>query len=75
MRKIIIYLISVLFFFQTSFLAYNSDPGKLIDELVNETINKLSDKNLNKDEKVKFIEKVALENVDIDALGLYTLGE
>ena len=75
MRKIIIYLISVLFFFQTSLLAYNSDPGKLIDELVNETINKLSDKNLNKDEKVKFIEKVALENVDIKALGLYTLGE
>ena len=75
MRKIIIYLISVLFFFQTSLLAYNSDPGKLIDELVNETINKLSDKNLNKDEKVKFIEKVALENVDINALGLYTLGE
>ena len=75
MRKIIIYLISVLFFFQTSLLAYNSDPGKLIDELVNETINKLSDKNLNKDEKAKFIEKVALENVDINALGLYTLGE
>ena len=75
MRKIIIYLISLLFFFQTSLLAYNSDPGKLIDELVNETINKLSDKNLNKDEKVKFIEKVALENVDINALGLYTLGE
>jgi phospholipid transport system substrate-binding protein len=75
MRKIIIYLISLLFFFQTSLLAYNSDPGKLIDELVNETINKLSDKNLNKDEKAKFIEKVALENVDINALGLYTLGE
>ena len=70
MRKIIIYLISLLFFFQTSLLAYNSDPGKLIDELVNETINKLSDKNLNKDEKAKFIEKVALENVDINALGL-----
>ena len=75
MRKIIIYLISVLFFFQTSLLAYNSDPGKLIDELVNDTINKLSNKNLNKDEKVKFIEKVALENIDINALGLYTLGE
>ena len=36
---------------------------------------KLSDKNLTKDEKAKFVEKVALENVDINALGLYTLGE
>ncbi|MDC1079520.1 ABC transporter substrate-binding protein, partial [Pelagibacteraceae bacterium] len=36
---------------------------------------KLSDKNLNKDDKADFIEKVALENIDINALGLYTLGE
>ena len=28
-----------------------------------------------KDQKSEFIEKVALENVDINALGLYTLGE
>ena len=27
------------------------------------------------EEKAKFIEEVALENVDINALGLYTLGE
>jgi phospholipid transport system substrate-binding protein len=30
---------------------------------------------LNLDQKKAFIEKVALENVDINALGLYTLGE
>ena len=30
---------------------------------------------MNKDEKSKFIKKIALENVDINALGLYTLGE
>ena len=46
-----------------------------VEELVNDAINKLSDKNLNEDEKKKFIEKIALENVDIDSLGLYTLGE
>ena len=39
------------------------------------SILKLSDKNLNLDQKKAFIEKVALENVDINALGLYTLGE
>ena len=42
---------------------------------MNEAINKLSDKNLTKSEKVIFIEKIALENIDINALSLYTLGE
>ena len=34
-------------------------------------ISKLSDKNLNKEEKSSFIEKVAKENVDINALRTY----
>ena len=75
MKKVCVYLISILFFFQTSLLAYSSDPKEFVSELVQDAISKLSDKNLNKDEKAKFIEKVALENIDINALGLYTLGE
>jgi phospholipid transport system substrate-binding protein len=75
MKKVSVYLILVLFFFQSSLSAYNSDPKEFINELVTEAISKLSNKNLNKDEKAKFIEKVALENVDINALSLYTLGE
>ena len=43
-----------------------------MNELVNDAINKLSDKNLNDEEKF-FIENIALENIDINALGLYTL--
>ena len=31
--------------------------------------------NLNRDQKISFINEVALENVDIKALGFYTLGE
>ena len=46
-----------------------------LSELINDAISKLSDKNLNKEEKASFIEQIALENVDINALGLYTLGE
>ena len=42
---------------------------------MNDAITKLSDKNLTEDQKISFIEKIALENVDINALGLYTLGE
>jgi|TARA_Y100000389_G_C17443618_1_gene510201 phospholipid transport system substrate-binding protein len=75
MNKIVVYLISILFFFQTSLLAYSSDPREFILELISESINKLSDVNTDRDEKVNFIEKIALENVDINALGLYTLGE
>jgi|TARA_B110000211_G_C13982425_1_gene510068 phospholipid transport system substrate-binding protein len=75
MKKVCVYLISILFFFQTSLLAYSTDPKEFVAELVEDAISKLSNKNLNKDEKAKFIEKIALENIDINALGLYTLGE
>ena len=75
MKRFVTCLISILFFFQTSLLSYSSDPKDFVKELVNDAINKLSDNNLNKDEKANFIKKISLENVDIYALGLYTLGE
>ena len=75
MKKINIIVVLILFLLQTNLFAYNTEPKEFVRELVNDIINKLSDKNLAKEEKVKFIEKVALENVDINALGLYTLGE
>ena len=76
MKKLSLILIFSLFVFKSLFaVTYSSDPQKFITELVNDAINKLSDKNISKDEKKKFIEQVALENVDINALGLYTLGE
>tara|TARA_A100001015_G_scaffold297969_1_gene380092 strand:+ start:1680 stop:2276 length:597 start_codon:yes stop_codon:yes gene_type:complete len=75
MRRIFVYLISFFLFFQSSLLAYSSNPKDFVDELINEAITMLADKSLNKDQKATFIEKLALENVDINALGLYTLGE
>ena len=75
MRKIAVYLISIFLLFQSSLHAYSSNPKDFVSELVNDAISKLADKNLNKDQKLKFIKEVALENVDINALGLYTLGE
>ena len=74
MRKIGIYLISIFFLIQSSLMAYSSNPKDFINELVNDALSKLSDKNLNKEEKSEFVEKLALENVDINALGLYALG-
>ena len=75
MKKISIYLFTILFLFQSSLKAYSSDPKEFVEELVNEAISKLSDKSLSTEEKADFIEVVAIENVDIKALGLYTLGE
>tara|TARA_B100000214_G_C23814300_1_gene556481 strand:+ start:213 stop:812 length:600 start_codon:yes stop_codon:yes gene_type:complete len=76
MKKISSVLILFLLIFKTSLAStYSSDPKMFVQELVNDSISKLSDKNLNKDEKANFIKSVAIENVDIDALGLYTLGE
>ena len=76
MKRIIsIYFISLLFFFHNPLQAYSTNPKEFVNELVGEAISKLSDKNLTLDQKSNFIEKVALENVDINALGLYTLGE
>ena len=76
MKKISSILVLFLLIFKTSLASnYSSDPQVFVEELVNEAISKLADKNLNKEEKALFIESVALENVDINALGLYTLGE
>ena len=75
MRRISVFLSSLLFFFYSSLLAYSSNPKDFVNELVYEAISKLSDKELNEDQKKTFIEKVAFENIDIKALGLYTLGE
>ena len=75
MGKKIIYCTLFFFFFESSLLSYSSDPKDFVNELVQDAITKLADKNLDKDQKAKFVEKLALENVDINALGLYTLGE
>ena len=75
MKRSVVFFISIFFLFQSSLVAYSSNPKDFVNELVVDAITKLADKNLNKDQKIIFIEKVALENVDIKALGLYTLGE
>ncbi len=75
MKKTSFYLISLFFFYKSFLFAYSTNPSDFVNELVTDAINTLSDKNLNKEQKANFIEKVAIENVDISALGLYTLGE
>ena len=75
MKKIGIFFISILFFFHGSLLALSTDPKEFVTELVNDAIGKLADKNISKEDKAVYIEKIALDNVDIKALSLYALGE
>ena len=76
MRKLIYSLIFVaLALGSTSSFSYNSDPKMFIGELVNDAIKTMSDKNISKIDKNKKIEIIALENIDINALGMYTLGD
>ena len=56
-------------------LSYNSDPKIFITELVEDSIKILSDKSLPQTEKNKAIKEIAIANVDIKALGMYTLGD
>jgi phospholipid transport system substrate-binding protein len=76
MRRLIvnaIVFISLVLFSTYSF-SYSSDPKAFITELVNDATETLSDKSISKADKAKKVETIALENVDIDAIAMYTLG-
>ena len=77
MKKKLFFLLSIFFLYFNSLIAvtYNSDPKIFIQELVDDAVKTLSDKSLTSKEKNSFIEKIAIENVDIEGLGLYTLGK
>ena len=76
MTKRLFFLVSIFCLYFNPILAvtYNSDPKIFVQELVDDAVKALSDKSLNEEEKNEVIKKIALENVDIKALGLYTLG-
>ena len=77
MKKKFFFLL-LIFFLNFNFLAavtYNSEPKIFIQELVDDAVKTLGDKSLTQEEKNNEIKKIAIENVDIKALGLYTLGK
>ena len=76
MKKGLFFLIPVFYLYSSSVISvtYNSEPKIFVQELVDDAIKSLSDKSLTEEEKKEVIEEIALENVDIKALGLYTLG-
>ena len=75
MKRLINSLVFVaLTLFNTNAFSYDADPKIFITELINDAVKTLSDKNISKVDKNKKIATIALENIDIQALGMYTLG-
>ena len=75
MKKLIgAVVFAVLVLINTNSFSYDSDPKNFIAELVDDAIKTLSDKSISKADKAKKIETIALENVDINAIAMYTLG-
>ena len=72
LSTLLIFLITTI---STNSFAYNTDPKLFVEELVGDAIKTLSNKSISKADKNKKIEEIALTNVDIDALGMYTLGD
>ncbi len=76
MKRLLIILVTAFLISETSYsVTYNSDPKIFVQELVDDAIKTLSDKSISVEEKNNMIKKIALENVDILAIGMYTLGD
>ena len=66
-------LVIIFIFFQTT-SSYSTQPIKFIDELVVEVVLILSS-NESESYKIDKLKKIANKNVDINGIGLYTLGK
>ena len=76
MRKILFFFLLINCFYSNAYsVSYSSDPKLFVTELVEDAINILSDKSTTKEQKASSIEEIAINNVDVKGLGLYTLGE
>ena len=73
--KRFIFFISLSFLINYNYLfSYSTQPKLFVNELVNDIVSVLSETSTSVKDKNKKIEEIAKENVDISALGLYTLG-
>tara|TARA_Y100000590_G_C15190981_1_gene814968 strand:- start:25 stop:630 length:606 start_codon:yes stop_codon:yes gene_type:complete len=71
--NIIVITIAFVFLFKTDLKAYSSDPKEFISDLVTE-VKSILGSDVSQEEKSKKLGNLALENVDIKALALYTVG-
>jgi len=67
-------LIIVIFIFNINFSAFSKEPSKFIGELTTEASTILAS-DITKESKIKKLKKIAENNVDINGIGMYTLGK
>ena len=67
------FFIVITIYFLTITNVYSIEPDVFVQSTVNRASKVLSE-NLSKDEKIEELKKIALETVDINGIGFYTLG-
>ena len=72
--KLKFYILTFYLIFNIYNIGYSEEPKVFINKIVSNTSNILSgDKN--EEDKINQLKKIALDNVDIKGIGLYTLGK
>ena len=73
MKKILtFFLFSIIFIFNTN-ISFSIEPDVFIQSTVNRAADTLSS-NLSKEERIEELKQIARDTVDIDGIGLYSLG-
>ena len=72
MKKNTFFFIFLFYFLNVSHL-YSIEPDVFVQSTVNRA-SKILSENISKDEKIKKLKNIAIETVDINGIGFYTLG-
>jgi phospholipid transport system substrate-binding protein len=73
MKKILtFFLFSIIFFFNIN-ISFSIEPDIFIQSTVNKATNTLGGE-LSKDERIEELKQIAIDTVDINGIGLYSLG-
>tara|TARA_Y100000741_G_scaffold351031_1_gene321716 strand:- start:70 stop:663 length:594 start_codon:yes stop_codon:yes gene_type:complete len=73
MKKILTFFLFSIIFFSHANISISIEPDIFIQSTVNKAANTLSG-NLNKEERIEKLKQIARETVDINGIGLYSLG-
>ena len=73
MRKIITFFLFLIIFITNANYSFSIEPDVFIQSTVNRAADTLSG-NLSKEERIEELKQIARDTVDIDGIGLYSLG-
>ena len=73
MKKILTFFLFSIIFISNINFSYSIEPDVFIQTTVNRAADTLSN-NLSKEERIEELKQIAIETVDINGIGLYSLG-